>query len=131
MLYRYNSMFMDRQFAEFELHHGQVIFLAQLFTQDGMTQEDLTSLLSFDKATTAKAMKNLELLGYIERLPDDVDKRCKRIKLTFKARLIEQRFFEVLDRFEALATSGMTIGEIKLLAKLMKRMTRNVSALGR
>lgn len=128
LLYRYNSMYMERNLEALGIHHGQVIFMAQLFSQDGLTQEELTKILSFDKGTTAKALKKLELIGYVKKQADERDSRCNRIFLTQKARGIEQSFFNVLEEYESIATTNFSEDEVALLTSLLKSMSLNVHA---
>lgn len=126
MLHRYFGMHLERELKKVGVQTGQVIFMAELFTRDGITQDHLTAILHFDKATTAKALQKLEIAGFVERKEDQEDKRCKRIFLTKKSRQIEQSFFYTLDNLEDVSTVGFDRSEVELLGSYLKRMVRNM-----
>lgn len=72
---------------------GQHSFLKVVLHNPGITQDQLTQQLKFDKATTARSIKLLEQSGYIQREPDPDDRRSQLLYPTPKA----QEFLPVLQ----------------------------------
>ena len=58
--------------------------LANLSRHDGMIQSDLANLLDLGKAALGGLVDRLESSGFIERRPDDADRRVKRVYLSEK-----------------------------------------------
>jgi len=65
--------------------------LAHLSRHDGMIQSDLANVLDLGKAALGGLLDRLEASSFIERRPDDTDRRVKRIYLTSQgSKMIEQ-----------------------------------------
>lgn len=64
------------------LTRSQWWILAQVSRHDGMNQSDLASLLDVGKAALGRLVDRLEGSGFVERRPDDSDRRVKRVYLT-------------------------------------------------
>jgi DNA-binding MarR family transcriptional regulator len=70
-LYRRNQKILSQKLAPYGIGSGgQHSFLKLILQHPGITQEQLTNELKFDKATTARSVKQLEESGYIERETD-------------------------------------------------------------
>ena len=128
-IYRKGRAFISKGLTQYDMGYGQMLFLLQLYNQDGISQEELTEKLNIDKGTTAKAVKKLEELGFVTRFKDSTDKRINRIYLTSKAFNIKNDFFSVLTKWENMLTNELSPEEISesltILNKLSKNVTRN------
>ena len=85
ILHRHSQIYINAALKEFGITSAEYAFLFRLYKEDGLTQEELSSHLSIDKAATARAVKSLLSKGYVTRDRDDIDKRCNRVFLTEKA----------------------------------------------
>lgn len=124
-LYRQGNAFLTKKYNKYNIGSGQHMFLIQLYNYDGLSQEELASLLNIDKGTTARAIKKLEDQGYITRIKDEDDKRANKIFLTEKAEDIRIGFFEILGQWNDILTSGLTEEEVEVVLKLMKKISVN------
>lgn len=79
---RLRRIVFDEVMRPFGLTRSQWWILAHLSRQDGMIQSDLANLLDLGKAALGGLLDRLEASGFIERRPDDSDRRVKRIHLT-------------------------------------------------
>jgi len=127
MLYRYGQIYVGKKMQPYGIGKGQFMFLIKLFQRDGLSQEDLTESLNFDKATTARALRKLEQEGYIIREKNEGDRRSNRVFLTTKARDIEPFIFEVLNNWTEILAAGFTPGEKKQVLGLLERMANNAA----
>jgi DNA-binding MarR family transcriptional regulator len=81
-----SRLLLDRmEFEKFLPQSTHMGLLADLMTNDGMRQQDLAISTIKDKGTVARALKQLETAGIINREVDPEDRRKKRINLTEKA----------------------------------------------
>ena len=64
-IYRKGRAFISKGLTQYDMGYGQMLFLLQLYRQDGISQEELTEKLSIDKGTTARSIKKLEQEGFI------------------------------------------------------------------
>ncbi len=110
---------------------GQPVILSILSQQkDGTieSQKELARRLRVSPATVTVSLKSMERDGYVKKLSNAEDLRCKPISITEKgmraARLIDQ-VFETLDH-------GMYMGfnpqELELISNFYKRMIDNLNA---
>ncbi len=112
-------------FSEHGIGGGQFAFLAELFAQNGISQEELASALCCDKATAARAMQRLESLGYIERKRSVEDGRVNLVYLTDKAHNFKPTLFSVLPNWTDTLVQGLSCDERKLVINLPNRLVEN------
>ncbi|HWN94711.1 MAG TPA: MarR family transcriptional regulator [Methylomirabilota bacterium] len=77
-----------RRIVHLNLTPDQFTVLRTLLESDalGLTQRELSRLMSSDPNTVASLLERMEKAGYIERLPHERDKRAHRIKLLPKGK---------------------------------------------
>ncbi|KUK89833.1 MAG: Transcriptional regulator, MarR family, partial [Thermotogales bacterium 46_20] len=74
--------FIKKRLQNTRLRRGQFFFLKILSRNDVMNQNELSELLSINKATTARAVKQLLLSGCVTKIADTSDRRVNRLSLT-------------------------------------------------
>lgn len=127
ILYRHANMFLSKQYSRFNIGSGQYKFMLYLYTHDCVIQDDLSTELCVDNATTTRAMKRLEEEGYVVRARDENDKRAMRVCLTEKALAIKKEFFEILDFWDAILTDNLTDNEKKTVVNIFEKMVCNTN----
>lgn len=101
-------------------------YLIAVLKQPGLTQEQLTSEVKFDKATTARSVKQLEESGYIERRVDERDRRSYRLYPTEKAKELEPELYGVLADLNEQLTRHLTMEEREQLALLLEKLYEGI-----
>lgn len=111
---------------------GQPMVLSILSQQkDGTieSQKELAKRLRVSPATVTVSLKSMERDGYVKKLSNSEDLRCKPIAITEKgiqaAKLIDQ-VFETLDHGMYL---GFSSGEREQISELYRRMIDNLNAI--
>ncbi len=110
---------------------GQPVILSVLSQQkDGTieSQKELARRISVSPATVTVSLKSMERDGYVRKLSNAQDLRCKPITITEKgleaARLIDE-VFELLDRG---MYQGFTQEEREAASLFYRRVIRNLDA---
>ena len=116
-IYRKGRAFISKGLTQYDMGYGQMLFLLQLYNQDGISQEELTEKLNIDKGTTARSIKKLEKEGFIIRLKDEHDKRAYKIYLT--------DICNVLQEWESILTENITEEERDTLINILKKICLN------
>ncbi|KIL49615.1 MarR family winged helix-turn-helix transcriptional regulator [Jeotgalibacillus soli] len=124
-VHRYGYMHLSKIFDEYGLGQGQVKFLMVLFHLDQQTQDQMANTLSIDKTTTARAVRKLEVEGYVTRKPHASDRRSHLVCLTDKAKKMEPLIRSILDEWTAALTVDFTDEEREMTIRLLKRMATN------
>lgn len=124
-IYRKGRAFMSKSLTEYDMGFGQMMFLLQLYKQDGISQEELSEVLNIDKGTTARAVKKLEEEGFLTREKDEFDKRAYKIYLTDKSKEKEDDVCNVLQEWENILTENITEEEKDTLINILKKICIN------
>lgn len=125
-LQRQNQKYLAREFAPYGIGSGgQHSFLKLILAQPGITQEQMTNEMKFDKATTARSVKQLEDLGYIERRTDPKDRRSSLLYPTAKAREFAPVMQSVLNELNRKLSANLTEDESELLVTLLQKISIN------
>lgn len=100
--------------------------LAYLSRHDGMIQSDLANVLELGKAALGGLIDRLEASGFIERRPDDTDRRVKRIFLSSSGKHMvkemQLRSHEMSERI----LDGLPTADRHRLAELLTLVKRNL-----
>jgi len=122
----YTSL-IDNVFQEkYNLSHGQVIILLNIYKNEGMSQNDLCSAYKLDKAGVGRIIKKLEEKNLILRKYDPKDKRKKNIYLSHKAKDIKTEFIKTIQSIESKARESLSKEEIKNLINTLKHVHHNI-----
>jgi DNA-binding MarR family transcriptional regulator len=83
------------------LTNGQFSLLMSLNRPEPPGMAPVAALLAMDRTTLTAALKPLERRGLVEVIPDPVDKRSRRLKLTAEGKALLAEAVPVLERTHA------------------------------
>ncbi|MCK8489386.1 MarR family transcriptional regulator [Paenibacillus sp. MBLB2552] len=101
---------------------GNHSYLLTILTTPGLNQDQLTSLVKFDKATTTRCVKQLEEAGFIERQVDEHDRRSILLYPTDKGRAFEPVLRQMLAEFNRRLTVDLSEAEKQQLEGLLMKI---------
>lgn len=116
----------NRQVRNLGLTAPQWQVLAELHRAQGMTQTALADALVMAKSPLGKLLDKLERNGLIERRPDEVDRRAKRIFLTRRMAKAMEEADQASDATVAIATRDMTDAQRHELARTLAQAKANM-----
>src|SRR5215203_3616368 len=76
----------DRRVRKLGLTRAQWLLLTRLHRRPGASQTELADMLEIDRASAGRMIDRMEKAGWVQRRPDDVDRRINRLYLTPGAR---------------------------------------------
>lgn len=118
--------FVNKGVSKFGFKSGQIMFLIDLYKQDGKSQEEISESLHMDKVTTARAIRKLEEEGYVTRAKDKEDKRFNSIYLTDKSKELQDDIYGVFDEWHNRIGECLTEEEELLLRQLLEKVCNNI-----
>lgn len=118
--------FVNKNVANWGFNSGQIMFLVELYREDGKSQETISESLQIDKGTTARAIRKLEEEGYVTRVKDKDDKRFNSIYLTDKSKDLKEEVYRVLDNWDDRICECLAEEEKILLRKLLEKVCKNI-----
>lgn len=125
-IHRKGGAVITKELSQYGVGVGQLMFLIELYREDGIHQEVLCERLHIDKGTTARAVKKLEEEQFIVRVKDDQDKRAYKIYLTDKSKLLEKSIFCVLDQWNEMLSVDLTKEERVILINILKKICTTI-----
>jgi len=123
VIHRQNQKYLLKAFKNYNIGNGgQYAFLKWIIQSPGINQDELTSKLKFDKATTARSVSQLEKAGYIRKETSESDRRANELFPTEKAIQVYPHIQFVLDELNKELTKNLTDDERKQLISLLKKI---------
>ena len=100
--------------------------LVDLWSEDGLRQQDLAFSIIKDKATITRMLDRLEEKNIAVRVPDPVDKRNKRIYLTHKGKQLEEEVWPIAEKVVASATNDVSEDELMICKKVLFKIYQHL-----
>lgn len=116
---------MHREIEELQTTHMGV--LVDLWLRDGQRQQDLAVSLIKDKGTITRALDAMERNNVVVRVPDERDRRNKRIFLTHKGRKLREVILPHTESVQQEATCGIPEGDLETCKRVLLKMYENLN----
>lgn len=114
------------EFKEYDLTKGQYLYLVRICENPGMIQDKLAEMIKVDRTTAARAIKKLEMNGFIEKRSDQHNKKIKRIFPTEKGKNIYPFMIREHNHSNEVALAGLSNEEVETLYHLILRVRKNI-----
>ncbi len=125
VLFRKSQSCLSVLLSKYNLAAAEQPFFTVLQKNDGVTQDELSSLVGVDKSATARTVKALEEKGYVTRVQNTQDKRENRVFLTAKARKLWPDVLRDLMRFNELLTQDIDTDTLDIMYASLKKIEEN------
>lgn len=114
------------EFKEYDLTKGQYLYLVRICEKPGIIQEKLAEMIKVDRTTAARAVKKLEMSGFIEKKEDKHNKKIKKLFSTEKGMTTYPFIKEENDYSERVALEGFSDIETENMLHFLKRIRSNI-----
>lgn len=118
-LYRQNF---DRKAKALGLDRSQWWLISFLVYFENSTQQELAEVMDIGKAGLGKLVDRLETQGLVQRMPDAVDRRLNRVRLTPKARPLANEMRRISEATVASSIATLTATELASLHKILNKI---------
>ena len=122
---------LERRIAPHGVTRGQWYFLRVLWTEDGLSQRELSARVGMMEPTTVIALRSMEKAGLIRRVRSTDDKRKAQVWLTPKAKRMRAGLLKVARRITDEAEDGIGRDDLALCRHVLARMTANLDRIKR
>ena len=102
--------------------------LIRLWEADGPTQGELSEATFRDAPTMSRILAGMESRGLLERRPDDVDGRVRRVHLTRAGRVLQKKLVPVVQRIVERMVDGVEERDLLVTRAALRRMFANLGA---
>ena len=104
----------------------QWYFLRVLWTEDGLSQRELSARVGMMEPTTVIALRSMEKSGLIRRARSADDRRRAQVWLTAKAQRLRDELLALARGITDEAEKGITRNDLALFRRVIARMTANL-----
>ena len=111
------------EFKEYELTKGQYLYLVRICENPGIIQEKLSEMIKVDRTTAARAIKKLELNGFIEKKEDESNKKIKNFSQQ-KRENVYPFIKRENDYSNTVALEGFSETEAETISNLLQRVRK-------
>ena len=101
---------------------GQHFFLHLIQRHPGITQNEVSRITDIDKATAAKGLAKLEQRGYLRRIPDQDDRRIRRLYLSEAGEAVMPQIEAALRRVTEVCSADLSSEELEELFGLLDKV---------
>src|SRR5206468_10487010 len=112
---------LGKRIAEHGITRGQWYFLRVLWSEDGLSQRELSARVGMMEPTTVIALRSMEKAGLIRRARTSDDKRVARVWLTAKARRMRDQMLLIARGINEDACRGVTREEFDAFRRAITR----------
>ena len=119
---------LQNELKKYGVPFSQWAILRVLWTQDGLSQRELSSMAGIMESTTANVVRQMETKGYILRRHLGKNKRKRHVFLTLKGRKLEKKLVPLAEEVNKKARKNIAQEEIKLLRNCLLTMIENLGS---
>lgn len=113
--------------AEHGVSFGHWTFLRILWTQDGLTQRQLSDLAGVMEPTTFSAVKAMESMGFIERRQLAGNRKNMHVFLLPAGRALEKLLVPLAEEVNRISVDGIPERSISTVRKSLLTMMENLA----
>jgi DNA-binding MarR family transcriptional regulator len=117
---------LERRIAPYGVARGQWYFLRVLWSEDGLSQRELSARVGTMEPTTVVAVRSMEKSGLIRRVRSRDDKRRSQVWLTPKAQRLRDELLALARSITDAAEHGIGRADLALFRRLIRQMTVNL-----
>lgn len=100
--------------------------LLTIYFNEGLSQNELSKILDFNKGAIAKLVKTLVEGEYITKALDEKDKRAHKLYLTDKGKNVIPKLFDFESQWTEKVIKGITDDELKTLEGILGKIKNNL-----
>ncbi len=113
-----------------KIYRGQPDILGYLLSHGDCSQKELADSLGVSPASIATSLKRMSKAGFIERTPDENDRRINRIRITREGKNVFLAGKAECDKVDKIMFKGFSDSEINLFSDMLSRIANNLSGDG-
>jgi DNA-binding MarR family transcriptional regulator len=122
---------LGKRIAAYGITRGQWYFLRVLWTEDGLSQRELSTRVGMMEPTTVIALRSMEKAGLIRRVRSASDTRKTLVWLTPKAKRMRGELLQLARGITAEAEDGVARADLAATRRVLARMTANLDRIKR
>ena len=124
VLSRCHTAYRAERLREEELNSGYFNYVLGIHFNPGMSQEQLARHVCLDKCSVTRHLAKLEDGGYVERRPDEKDKRVMLVYPTDKLEALVPKVREINGEWTDYLLEGLSAEEVEQFRATLLKIAR-------
>ena len=124
--HRLFARLLEKYIAGRDIKAADWYLLRVLWQKDGISQKELSRGSFLTESSVVSMLRSMAKAGLVVRERDEADKRCMKIRLTGKARALEDEMMPLVTDINARATRGISPQELETFMRVLSRMKDNL-----
>ncbi len=118
----------DQRLKPLGITRSQIWILSNLSRHggEGFSQVELARLLDIGKVTLGGLIDRLEEAGFVERIPDKVDRRAKRVRMSAEGKKLFDKMWAVAQRVNTEVMRDIPQNKQEILIEVLVQMKKNL-----
>jgi DNA-binding MarR family transcriptional regulator len=117
---------LEKQIAAYGVTRGQWYLLRVLWSEDGLSQRELSARVGIMEPTTVIALRTMERSGLIRRIRSRDDRRRAQVWLTAKAQRLRNELLSLARGITDQAERDIPRADLAAFRRVVRRMTENL-----
>lgn len=125
MLFRLSRLNIEPMAQSLGLTGSQIPFMAVIYQNSGISQDELSAMIYIDKAATARQLAKLESSGFVYREVDPDNRRKNKVYPTSHALKLKDSFWNILDESNQRSLAGLSEQECEQFREFLRKAIHN------
>lgn len=117
----------DMEDVGMNLTQEQYFIMFKLWQKDGQSQTELSDDIFRDNPNITRLLDNLEKKKYVQRIPDNADRRMFRICLTDKGKKLRQIYLKYAPVSRKGDYLTLTVDDLENLKRILRTIESNIT----
>jgi DNA-binding MarR family transcriptional regulator len=124
-VFRLGLSYATQQLKDIEISSGLVYFIVELSQVEWLNMSDLSAAVGVDNALATRSVEKLSALGYVNKAPDEQDRRAFRVSLTEKGWQVAERVNQTLRQWVEIVTDGVSFEDLVTVNRVFDQFHQN------
>ena len=117
---------LEMRLSKYELVKGQAELLLLIRDNDGITQNELATIIGIKESSMSVRLNKLDKSGYIVREVDEDNLKKKRVYVTVEGKKVSIQCRKILNEFDSILYKGFTKKERLQFESSLEKMLKNI-----
>ena len=125
------SRALQKQLVLYNLTSPQMIFMREVWLEEGLSQRELSARVGTAESTTVSALRVLERRKLIKRVAKPNDRRAVRVYLTPAGRQLQKDVVPKIQEANETMIRGIPAKDLDVLKHVLEKIRDNAEALAK
>jgi DNA-binding MarR family transcriptional regulator len=125
------SRALQKQLVLYNLTSPQMIFMREVWLEEGLSQRELSARVGTAESTTVSALRVLERRKLIKRVAKPNDRRAVRVYLTPAGRQLQKDVVPKIQEANETMIRGIAAKDLEVLKHVLEKIRVNAEALAK